>query len=181
MPLGLKRQLHTTIRRVQSLRDIRDQVGRVLDANRQPDRRVENPYAGWQAGMRLGAAEAHSELEYLQRVEKFESSGLGAYDVERERGARAGALPLEQKAGGRVLVEVSKVLDLGHLGVVAQVIRHEPRIASAFSMPMFDVFSERLSIQQEWGANWVPMAPRNALMSFMRPFEPSAAPAMRSE
>src|SRR6202161_691847 len=83
MPLGLKRQLHTTIRRVQCLRDIRDQVGRVLDANRQPDRRVENPYAGWQAGKRLGAAEAHSELEYLQRVEKFESSGLGAYDVER--------------------------------------------------------------------------------------------------
>jgi hypothetical protein len=85
-------------------------------------------HAGWQAGKRLGAAEAHRELEYLQRVEKFESSGLAADDVERERGARAGALPLEQKAGGCVLVEVSKVMDLSHVGVVAQIIRHKPRI-----------------------------------------------------
>jgi hypothetical protein len=45
-------------------------------------------------------AQAYRELEYLQRVEKFERSGLAAYDVERERGARTGALPLEQKAGG---------------------------------------------------------------------------------
>jgi hypothetical protein len=37
-------------------------------------------------------------------------------------------LPLEQKAGGCVLVEVSKVMDLSHVGVVAQIIRHKPRI-----------------------------------------------------
>src|SRR3984957_13252812 len=111
---------------IQGLSDVRDQVGRVLDADRQPDCRVENPYfvadvgrntgvrhAGWQAGKGLGAAETHRELEYLQRVEKFEGSGLAADDVERERGARAGTLPFEQKAGGRVFVEVSKVMDLG--------------------------------------------------------------------
>ena len=60
------------LRRAQSLREISDQVGWVLDADRQPDRRVENPYfltdvgrnagvrhACGQAGKRLDAAQAH--------------------------------------------------------------------------------------------------------------------------
>jgi hypothetical protein len=47
------------------------------------------------------------------------NSGLAADDVGRERGARAGALPLEQTAGQGVLVEVTKVMDLGYLGMVA--------------------------------------------------------------
>ena len=98
---------------VQSLRDISDQIGRVFDADRQPDRGVENAYflanvsrnagvghACGQAGKRLGAAEAHRQLEDLQRVQEFEGGGLAADNVERERGARAGALPLEQKTGG---------------------------------------------------------------------------------
>ena len=40
------------------------------------------------------------------------------------------------------------------------------------------VSSDRLIIQQEWGSSWVPIAPRNALISFIRAFEPSAAPAI---
>jgi hypothetical protein len=43
---------------------------------------------------------ASRQLENLQRVEKFECGSLAPDNVERERGARAGALPLEQKAGG---------------------------------------------------------------------------------
>src|SRR5688500_13523125 len=69
----------------QSLRDISDQIRRVFDADRQPDRGVKNAYfladvgrnpgmghAGRQAGKRLGAAQAHRELEDLQRVQEFE-------------------------------------------------------------------------------------------------------------
>src|ERR1700674_2487011 len=88
--------------RVQSLRDVRDQIGRVFNADRQPDRGVENTYfladvsrnagvghACGQAGKRLGAAQAHRQLEDLQRVQEFECGGLAADNVERERGARA--------------------------------------------------------------------------------------------
>src|SRR5258708_5313073 len=78
-----------------------------------------------QAGERLGTAEAHRQLEDLQRIEEFECRSLAADDVERECGARAGALPLEQTTGRGVLVKVSKVVDLGHFGMVKQVIRHE--------------------------------------------------------
>src|SRR5258707_11603493 len=66
---------------VQSLRDIRDQIGRVFDADRQPDGGVENAYfladvsrnaggghACRQAGKRLGAPQAHRQLEALRRV-----------------------------------------------------------------------------------------------------------------
>ena len=130
---------------VQSLRDVRDQIGRVFDADRQPDRGVENAYfladvsrnagvghAGGQAGKRFGAAQAHRQLEDLQRVQEFECGGLAADDVERERGARAGALPCEQTAGEGRLIVVSKVMDLRDFGVVAQVIRHEPRVSISF-------------------------------------------------
>jgi hypothetical protein len=99
--------------RVQSLRNISDQIGGVLDADRQPDRGVENAYfladvsrnagvghACGQTGKRLGAAQAHRQLEDLQRVQEFECGGLAADDVEREGGTRAGALPREQPAGG---------------------------------------------------------------------------------
>jgi hypothetical protein len=133
------------------------------------------------AGKRLGPALAHRQLEYLQRVQEFECGGLAADNVERERGARAGALPLEQMVGRGVLVEVTKVMDFGHFGVVAQVVRDEPRVRVGFSLRMLSVSSDRLSIQQEWGSSWVPMALRSALMSFMKAFEPSEAPAMRSE
>src|SRR4030081_341780 len=101
---------------VQSLRDVRDQIGRVFDADRQPDRGVENSYfladvsrnagvshACGQASKRLGAAQAHRQLEDLQRVQEFECGGLTSDNVERERGARAGALPRKQTAGGRGL------------------------------------------------------------------------------
>lgn len=85
-----------------------------------------------QAGKRLGAAQADRQLEYLQGIEEFERRRLAAGDIERKRRARAGALPLEQEPGRRVFVEVTKVMDFGHLGVVAQVIRHEPRIRVRF-------------------------------------------------
>ncbi len=127
---------------VQSLRDVRDQIGRVFDADRQPDRGVENAYfladVSWnpgmghacgQAGKRLGAAQAHRQLEDLQRVQEFEGGGLASGNVERERGARAGALPREQTAGGRCRFVVRKVMDISHFGVVAQVIRDEPRVS----------------------------------------------------
>src|SRR3954447_22999565 len=110
---------------VQSLRDVRDQIGRVFDADRQPDRGVENAYfladVSWnagvghacgQAGKRLGAAQAHRQLEDLQRVQEFEGGGLAADNVERERGARASALPREQTAGGGALFVVRKIMDL---------------------------------------------------------------------
>ena len=76
---------------VQSLRDVRDQIGPVFNADRQPDRRVENTYfltdvsrnagvghACGQAGKRPGAAQAHRQLEDLQRVQEFERGGLAA-------------------------------------------------------------------------------------------------------
>jgi hypothetical protein len=75
--------------RVQSLRNISDQIGGMLDADRQPDRRVENTYfsadvsgnagvghACGQTGKRLGAAQAHRQLEDLQRVQEFKCGGL---------------------------------------------------------------------------------------------------------
>src|SRR5216684_5587682 len=83
---------------VESLRDVRDQIGRVFDADRQPDRGVENAYfladvsrnagvghACGQAGERLGTAQAHRQLEDLQRVQEFECGGLATDNVERER------------------------------------------------------------------------------------------------
>src|SRR5271156_3677051 len=99
----------------------------MLDADRKPDSGIENAYfladvrrdagvghAGRQAGKRLGATQTHRQLEDLQRVKEFECGSLAPDNVKRERGARAGALPLEQKAGGGVLVKVSKVVDLGN-------------------------------------------------------------------
>jgi len=43
-------------------------------------------------------------------------------------------------------------------------------------MRMLNVWSDRLSIQQECGSSRVPMAPRKAFTSFVRVFEPRAAP-----
>jgi hypothetical protein len=54
-----------------------------------------------QAGKRLGVAQAHCQLEDLQRIQEFERGGLAADDIERERGIRVGALRREQMAGGR--------------------------------------------------------------------------------
>ena len=102
-----------------------DQIGRVLDADRQPDRGVENAYsladvgrnAGMgpcgQAGKRLGAAQAHRQLEDLQRVEEFECDVFVRHC--RRPGARAGALSREQTAGWRVLFVVRKVMTLATL------------------------------------------------------------------
>ena len=84
------------------------------------------------AGKRLGAAQAHRQLEDLQRVQEFESGGLAADNVERERGACAAALAGEHSAGGGGLFEVGKVMDLRHFGVVAQVIRDEQRVSVSF-------------------------------------------------
>lgn len=130
---------------IQSLGDVRDQIGRVFDADRQPDRGVENTYfltdvsrnagvghACGQAGKRLGAAQAHRQLEDLQRVQEFEGGGLAADNVERECGACAGALPREHKAGGGGLFEVSKLVDFCNFGVVAQVVRDQPRVSVGF-------------------------------------------------
>jgi hypothetical protein len=58
-------------------------------------------HACGQTGERLGAAKAHRQLEDFQCVQEFEGGGLAAENVERERGARARALPREQTAGGR--------------------------------------------------------------------------------
>ena len=74
-------------------------------------------HAGGQAGKRLGAAQAHRQLEDLQRVKEFECGGLAADDVEREGGSRAGALPREQPARRGSFVVVGKVMNLGDLGV----------------------------------------------------------------
>ena len=130
---------------VQGLRDVGGQIRRVFDADRQPDRGVENAYfladvsrnsgvghACGQAGKRLGAAQAHRQLEDLQRVQEPERGGLPTDDIERERGARARALPCEQTAGEGSLIVVSKVMDLLHFGVVAQEIRDEPRVSVGF-------------------------------------------------
>src|SRR5450631_3481501 len=117
----------------------------MLDADRQADRGVENPYlladVGWhagvshacrQAGKRLGAAQANRQLEDLQRVEEFESRGLAADNVERESGTRPRALPFEETAGRGVLVEAGQVVDFGHFGVVVEVTRYETRVCIGF-------------------------------------------------
>jgi hypothetical protein len=99
----------------------------------------------------------------------------------RKKEVRASALPCEQTAGRGALFVVSKVMDLSHFGVVTEIIRHEPRASVSFFHADAQSSSDRLSIQQEWGSSWVPMAPRNALTSFMSAFEPCAAPAIKSE
>src|ERR1043165_8190864 len=66
---------------VERLREVRDQIGRMLDADRQTDRGLENAYslpdvgrnarvghASRVARQRLGAAETHRQLEDFQRV-----------------------------------------------------------------------------------------------------------------
>ena len=81
--------------RVQRLSDIRDQIVRMLDADREADCGIENPYplpdvgryagvrhARGQACERLRAAEADGEFENLQRIEKSERGGFAAHDVE---------------------------------------------------------------------------------------------------
>src|ERR1700735_667240 len=117
--------------RVQGLGNVGDQIVRMLDADRQPDRGVEDPdllsHIGRYSGMRharrkagegFRPAQADGELEYLQGVEEFERGGLAADDVERNRGAGAGALAPEETAGRRVLVEVTEVMDLHRLNMV---------------------------------------------------------------
>src|SRR5882757_4448248 len=82
---------------VQSLRDVRDQIGRMFDADRQPDRGVKYAYfvadvsrnagvghAGGQAGEWLRATQADRQFEDLQRVQEPERGRLAADDVERE-------------------------------------------------------------------------------------------------
>ena len=69
LALALKQEVRLCL--VQSLRDVRDQIGRVFDADRQPDRGIENAYfladisrnagvrhACGQAGKRFGAAQS---------------------------------------------------------------------------------------------------------------------------
>lgn len=81
--------------RDQGVRDVCDQIGWVLDANRQPDRGVEHAYplsdvgrdarvghGCGMAGKRLGATQAHRQFEDLQRVQEFECSALAADNVE---------------------------------------------------------------------------------------------------
>ena len=105
--------------RIQGLRDVSDEIGRVLDADRQPDRGVENAdfladvsrnagvgHACGQAGKRLGAAQAHRQLEDLQRVQDAAAwpPTMSNENVE----PRAGALSREQTAGWGVLFVVRR-------------------------------------------------------------------------
>ena len=60
---------------------------------------------------------------------------LTADNVERKCGAGAAALSREQAAGGRALFVVSEVMDLRHLVVSAQIIRHKVRISIGFFHP----------------------------------------------
>jgi hypothetical protein len=76
----------------------------------------------------------------LKCVEEFECGVLAADDIEREGGARAGALPREQRTGGGGFFVVSKLMDLRHFGVVTQVIRHEQCVSVRFSMRMLSVW-----------------------------------------
>ena len=81
-----------------------------------------------QAGKRLRAAQAHRQLEDLQRVQKSRRCRLAADNVERKRGARTQALSREQTAGGGGFVVMREVVNPFHLVVVAQIIRYVPRI-----------------------------------------------------
>jgi hypothetical protein len=118
--IGSRSGSHARLCVAQSQRDVRYQIGWVFDPDRQPDCGVENAYfttdfswnarvghACGQASKRLGAAEAHGQLDDLQRVQEFECGGLTADNVERERGASAGALSREHTTGGGYLFEVS--------------------------------------------------------------------------
>src|ERR1700754_4537020 len=86
-------------------------------------------HARGQAGKRFGATQAHRQLEDLKRVQEFVGGGLATDNVERERRARTAALPCEETPGGGGLVVMTEVMDLGYFGMIAQVIRHEPRVA----------------------------------------------------
>src|SRR3954451_11511919 len=99
------RQRKGSIHLRERLREIRDDVVWMLDADREADRRVGDADAvahllrhpgmrrrGRVRGKRFGAAEADRELEDAQRVEEAEGLGLAALDVEREGRAGGGAL-----------------------------------------------------------------------------------------
>ena len=81
--------------RVQGLGNVGDQIVRMLDADRQPDRGVEDPdllsHIGRHSGMRharrkagegFRSAQADGQLEDLQRVEEFECGRLAADNIE---------------------------------------------------------------------------------------------------
>src|SRR4051812_4032784 len=91
--------------RSESRAQVGDQVVRMLNSDRYPDRRVRDAEAvthglwhtrmcrgGWVAGERLCAAQADGELEQLKSVEDLERLRLAADDVERERRAGRRAL-----------------------------------------------------------------------------------------
>ena len=135
------------------------------------------------AGKRFGAAEADGQLEDLQRVQEAEGGRLAAVDVEGEGRAGAGALRARTGRAERRMRRrdragsgSSRPSD-GRAGSR----RRARALLLAFSMRIDSVSSERPSIQQECGSSCVPMAPRSALTCFITAFEPSAAPAIRSE
>src|SRR5436309_13050079 len=103
-PCGLRSR---ALLRHQRVGEIRDEIVGVLDADREPDRRIGNTDARAQvrgharmrrrtgvAGERFRPAEADRELEDLQLVEAREGLGDSALDVERKGRAGAGALRL---------------------------------------------------------------------------------------
>ena len=73
-----------------------------------------------------------ASLKICSAFRESERGGPAADNVEGKCGAGTRALLCEQTAGGGSLVVVSKVTDLRHLGVVTQVVRHEPRVRISF-------------------------------------------------
>src|SRR6476620_6545369 len=109
----------------------------MLDADRQPDGRVENAdtiadvlrhsrmsHGGGMARKRLGAAKAHRQLEDLQCVEKGKSRFFSALDVVGKSRAGTLALRLENRGRRVCLIEEGQIVETLDFRMIAQETSH---------------------------------------------------------
>src|SRR6185437_14019291 len=108
----------------QCLVQIRNQVVRILDADRDANKRWGNtqprPFAfrdvrmghrGRMRSERLGTTQAHRELNHLKPIQDGKGFGLTSPHFETERGARTLALTLEDWTIGMALRQESQIPD----------------------------------------------------------------------
>ena len=81
-----------------------------------------------------------ASLKICSAFRNLNARGLAADNIERKSGACTKALPREHTSGGRGFVVMSEVVNPLHLVVVAQIIRHEPRILVGLFHPQAQRF-----------------------------------------